>query len=87
MIEVNQQAKAGAYLKGVISSYSQIVEQANNGSEYFTVRYDAPSYSIGSDILSGIEEKCGNVKCCERGFGSSLNHDGGYSFTVRMEIV
>jgi hypothetical protein len=87
MIIVNKNAAKEETLNSIQDSYDQIVQQANKGMERFIIYYSSASYSDGCDVKKGVEEKCGNVKCSESGFGSSRNYHGSYDFTVKMEIV
>ena len=83
MIRVNKEAEKEAIQNAIVECEKQARAAAESGQRYVTLRYHLPNYT--SEVHNFMEEKYG-IKCIERGFKSTKQPNGSYSYAVDCKI-
>ena len=84
MIKVNKDAKKNAIEKAYKEALQQAQSAAERGQSSVVLNYWCPGYSEGYAVLTKMEKQ--GVKCNNRGFGNTKQHDGSYKFNVSCSI-
>ena len=58
---------------------------AEQGASSYIVNFTLPSCSDGNEVLRKLEQH--GLKCNNRGFGNTRNHDGSYDFRISLSVV
>jgi hypothetical protein len=84
-IVVNKVAAEPLITQAYLTSLAHIKKMAEQGASSYIVNFTLPSYSDGNKVLEKLEKH--GLKCNERGFGNTRNHDGTYDFRISISVV
>jgi hypothetical protein len=85
MIKINQTVREEKIKKAYLEAQSQIIKLADDGQENFMIYMELPNLNDGYTVFELLEKE--GVKIHERGFNSSKNLNGSYSFSVSCYIA